>query len=93
MNLTVTAQNPTPSRYVPDRADARDISVTVVLDGVEVEGEATLLPDPHSGNYSSWGDPDHWLSGNVLKALESLSRRDEHLVMCEIAAVSGGLCD
>lgn len=35
----------------------------------DVDGEATLLPSEHDGHPASWGQPDHWLSAELLRAL------------------------
>lgn len=48
-----------------------DADVTVHNDAGEViaEGEITLLRNPASGRWSSFGSPDHWIDSALLRDL------------------------
>jgi len=52
-----------------------DVDFTLTLNGVEHEGEVTLLPheDGRPG-YSSWGAPDNWVDSRTLRAIRDLDR-------------------
>lgn len=51
---------------------ALDVDVTVTIDGVEYDGEVTLVRDENDGRWSSWGAPDNWVSGRLLTQLRKL---------------------
>ena len=65
---------PRPSDCV---SDGVDVDIDVDIDGFALSGEVTLLRDEHSGEWSSWGDTDMWLSGSILQTLRQLSE-DEY---------------
>lgn len=48
-----------------------DVDVTVTIDGIDHEGEVTLLPDEQTGEYGAWGQPANWISGSLLRVLET----------------------
>lgn len=50
---------------------ALDVDVTIDFDGHEVAGAVTLVRN-HEGHWAAWGDRDHWVSSNLLKALDAL---------------------
>ena len=57
--------------------------------GTEVDGEVTLLPaaDGRPG-YGAWGQPDHWVSAGLLRALEALSEETRRRALSEIEAAA-----
>lgn len=60
---------------MPDDPDARDVDVSITIGGVEHDGEVTLRLSDFDHEYSAWGDPDHWISGDLLEALRSLDEQ------------------
>lgn len=60
------------------------IDVDVTVDGVE--GEVTLLLD-HNGDWTSWGAPDNWVSGRLLRIIQA--RPDARYVLSALAAEAG----
>ena len=67
-----------------------DVSVTVSWPGHTVDGEVTLVPDEaRPDHYSSWGEPAHWVSGELLSYLEQhLSEDLRREVLGEIAGLA-----
>jgi hypothetical protein len=54
-----------------------DVDFTLTLDGVEIEGEVTLLPhEDGSPGYGAWGQVDNWLDGRTVATVRKLSRDD-----------------
>jgi hypothetical protein len=48
-----------------------DVDVTVTIDGVDHEGEVTLVPDAINGGHCAYGpSADYWVSGGLLKVLQ-----------------------
>lgn len=47
-----------------------DVDVSVSVDGLELSGGVTLVRD-HTGEWSSWGSRDHWVSGDLLQLMGS----------------------
>lgn len=45
-----------------------DVTVTVTIGEVELDGEVTLVRD-HEGRWSSWGDVSHWVEERLLRQL------------------------
>jgi len=74
-DLTARARNPRPSDCMPDDPDARDVDVSIIIGGVACQGEATLRRSTFDGEFSAWGQPDHWISGDLLEALRDLDDR------------------
>lgn len=72
-----------------------DVNFTLTLDGVDYEGEATLLPcaDGRPG-YESWGSVDHWLDGATLAALRKLDLDDSDFraVLDRISSECASVC-
>lgn len=84
--ITLAFSIGTPSTCV-DTAGALDYSVTVTIGTWEIEGEITLVPD-HTGEPTSWGTLDHWMSGSLValaRALPDPAARDltQALASCE----------
>lgn len=72
-----------------------DVGVTVTLpDGREIDGEVTLLPrEDGSPGYAAWGSRDHWVSGDLLRALdEALSDDEVRDVLDEIESAASAAC-
>jgi hypothetical protein len=81
---------------MPDRPKARDVDVTVTIDGERLEGEVTLLPAQHDGSYGSWGDADNWVSGKLLQRLlrlDEAGKIEVERVLGELDAVAGNAAD
>jgi|HubBroStandDraft_1064217.scaffolds.fasta_scaffold914126_1 hypothetical protein len=52
-----------------------DVDFRCVVDGAELEGEVTLVPDEQDGTtYQAWGSPDNWIDGRTVAALRDLDR-------------------
>ncbi len=73
-----------------------DVPVTVTLpDGREVEGEVTLLPaEDGRPTYESWGEPDHWVDGRLLRELRKAfpDYSDLRKILARLAAIAGEAC-
>ena len=56
-----------------------DVNFMLTIDGVEHEGEVTLLRHEQTGDWSSWGSLDNWLDGRTCNLLRDLPKdvRDE----------------
>ncbi len=71
--LTVThvaASIPAQSTCMPEDSGAVDIDVDVTLsDGRTLSGEVTLAPREYDGRLASFGAPDNWVSGALLRDL------------------------
>ncbi len=64
-----------------------DVCFTLTLDGVEHDGEVTLLPhaDGRPG-YGIWGVLDHWLDGRTVALLRDRDREDDGDILDAIEA-------
>lgn len=71
-----------------------DVSVTVTIDGRDIEGEVTLVPrEDGSPGYASWGSsPDFWVSGGLLRELEALPGEDFRAALAEIESAAAKEC-
>lgn len=87
--LMIRASNARPSTCL-DVDGARDVDVVVTLGAREVEGEVTLVPA--SGTWQRGciplqaygGQPDHWVSGDLLRVLRTLDDRAFRAALQEI---------
>lgn len=54
-----------------------DVDFTLTLDGVEIEGEVTLLPhEDGSPGYGAWGSVENWLDGRTVAKIRHLDKGD-----------------
>jgi hypothetical protein len=84
----VTAAFPRPSTCT-DTAGAIDIDVTVTINGVTVNGEVTLAPQQYDGELGAFGDPDQWVSGDLLRHLRMLDDSGFRAVLNTIETAAG----
>ena len=63
-----------------------DVDVTVSVDGEEIEGEVTLVRHEVTGEFASWGQPDHWVSGALLARINA--REDARDILTELSAAT-----
>lgn len=83
-----TASNPAPSTCT-DTAGATDIDVTVTINGVSLNGEVTLAPQQYDGELGAFGDPEHWVSGDLLRHLRMLDDSDFRSALDTIESAAG----
>lgn len=72
-----------------------DVDVTVTLTGGRViEGKVTLLPAADGRpRYESWGDPDHWVDGRLLRDLrDAFPATGPHDALFEIESAASYRC-
>ena len=67
---------------------AKDADVTVTIDGVEYEGEVTLVRHEQTGDWGSWGSADNWVEGRLLDQLAGLSSDDFRAALDAIEAAA-----
>lgn len=68
--------------------NGKDIDVLVMIDGLDLRGEVTLVPD-HSGRYVAFGnEPSMWVSGALLAKLEKTLGPDLSEALNEIEATA-----
>lgn len=72
---------------------ALDVDVTVEVDGVEYDGEVTLVRHEQTGDWGAWGRPDNWVSGDLLRALGELSVDDFSLALTAIETAARESCE
>lgn len=77
MLIEATASHPAPTSYGVE--NGIDVDVELTVDGRTWSGGVTLVPD-HTGEYNSWGGPEHWLSQELQDAA---SESSDFRAVCE----------
>lgn len=75
IEIEVTASNAHPSTTIADKG-AWDVEIDLEIGGPtgrKVKGEVTLAPRGFDGKLASWGDMDHWMSGELCAIARDLT--------------------
>jgi hypothetical protein len=71
----------------------KDVDVTVTVDGVDYDGEVTLVPDASGDGWRAYGDTaDTWVSGDLLDKLTAACGIDLRSVLSAIESAAAEAC-